>query len=569
MSITVRTSLATKLYTPLLGIFGLVMVVLLTYVPSIVLENAVNSATSSAVSTVNQYKILRGYYTKNVVKKVLAGSELKAHFDHKTNANAIPLPATLIHDLSEAFNDQGIMTLKLYSPFPFPNRRSRRLDDFGQQAWEILSRNPDQTYSRVETIDGHETVRVAVADTLNAQGCVSCHNSHPDTPKNDWSLNDVRGVLEVQIPIDAQIAAGSVLKFKIIALMIIALLVIVATLGLLFRRLIFKRLQAVSEALNEIAGGDGDLSQRLPSPANDEIGAITHAFNHFVEQLEYSLKQIGLQAHQLVETVGVLKAVVERSQQGASRQHQETDQVATAMNEMTATAQEVATLAANTADSTQSAEEKAESGRRIIDENRCSVERLSEKMAQVTEVVNHLESDSQNIGGVLDVIRGIAEQTNLLALNAAIEAARAGEQGRGFAVVADEVRTLASRTQASTEEIQVMIGQLQKGAQSAVTAIEEGNNSLKSSLENANQTHEVITTIAEAISSIRNMNLQIATAAEEQTSVSDEMNRNITTIADVAYESNEGAQKLLTSTGEITEALTAINIQLQRFTGGS
>ncbi len=566
MNSLLNDSLYTKLFAPIVLIFGAIIIVMMVYIPSITKENAIKSAIPSAESTVKQYKAIRGYYTKKVVKKVLATSNIKPHFNHEGQAGRIPLPATFIHDISKEFSSKGIMELKLYSAFPFPNRDQRQLDSFGLEAWKELNLNPKQTFSRTDEINGKQVVRVAVADTMSADGCVNCHNNHPDTPKSDWKLNDVRGVLEVQIPIDNLIIAGRNLSTKIITLMTFALIITIGVLFFLFRRLISRRLVDISNAMQDIADGDGDLSQRLTSSSKDELGGITTSFNNFVEKLEGSLKQIATQTHQLVDTAQGLISTTEQSQQEILRQQQETDQVATAMNEMTATVQEVANLAANTASSAESTNQETEHGRKIVTDNMQSVEKLSREMAEAAEVVANLEDDSQNIGSVLDVIRGIAEQTNLLALNAAIEAARAGEQGRGFAVVADEVRTLASRTQSSTEEIQQMIEQLQQRTKVAVSSITKGNESLQTSLEHANDTNDVIGSIADSTTNIYNLNIQIATAAEEQTAVSKEINRNINNIADVAIKSTESSAQLLNSAEEINHVVSAINKQLKQFT---
>lgn len=183
MSIPYANKLSTRLFTPLIIIFAIVIVALLFYVPSITKQGAINSAITSAESTVRQYKMIRGYYTNNVIKKVLAGSDLKGHFNHKGDPTKIPLPATFIHDISEQLSQQGIVSLKLYSPFPFPNRQSRNLDSFADEAWKVLKKNPKQTFSKTDLVDGKQVVRVALADTMTQAGCVSCHNSHPDTPK--------------------------------------------------------------------------------------------------------------------------------------------------------------------------------------------------------------------------------------------------------------------------------------------------------------------------------------------------------------------------------------------------
>lgn len=545
--------------------FILMGVVLVTYFSSAVRENVEASALPSAISTVQQYKTIRGYYTNNVVKKVLAGSDMKPHFTHKSNANQIPLPATFIHDLSEEFSKQG-MTLKLYSQFPFPNRTDRRLDEFATQAWQKLNDDPKATFSKVEKVEGREVVRVALADTMTQQGCVNCHNAHPDTPKTGWKLGDVRGVLEVQIPIDDQIAAGKALNLKLVSFLVVTLIISVLVLMLTFKRLITERLNKVSHALQGIVAGNGNLGQRLDSQVNDELGAIAIAFNNFVEKLEVSLKAVGVQIGGLVSTSKSLSGIAERSQQGVTRQQQETDMVAAAMNQMTTTAQQVADLASNASDNALKTQDEAQKGKQVVISNMQAVQALSKEMQLSAEVVTKLEEDSQNIGGVLDVIRGIAEQTNLLALNAAIEAARAGEQGRGFAVVADEVRTLASRTQASTEEIQSMISTLQEGAKKAVTTIDRGNQSLKSSLDKADETNLMIESIAESTKSIYDLNSQIAAAAEEQTAVSDEINQNINNIANVAENNTQDTQQLLSSAEDIGDAVKSVNHQLKGLT---
>ena len=176
------------------------------------------------------------------------------------------------------------MTLKLYSPYPFPNRQSLQLDDFASKAWKALNSNPDKSFSVTETIKNIQVVRVALADTMSQQGCVDCHNAHPDTPKNDWQLDDVRGVLEVQVPIEKDLANANQLNITIASIVCIALIATVALLFFMFRQLISNRLRNVHSALDDIAegDGDGDLSQRLEETPKDEIGLIAEAFNRFI-----------------------------------------------------------------------------------------------------------------------------------------------------------------------------------------------------------------------------------------------------------------------------------------------
>ena len=195
----------------IVGILGLCIAVLIVYISKTSLRNTVEASKTNAVSIIDQYKTLRGYYVKSVIKKVKANTDLKISHDHKVVPNAIPLPATLIHDMSALLSRKGDdkIRLRLYSEYPFPNRKGRSLDGFAQEAIAYFKGNPDGVFVREGKMGGKEMVRVAIADKMVAQACVNCHNSRPDTPKADWKLNDVRGVLEVISPIDSQLANNS------------------------------------------------------------------------------------------------------------------------------------------------------------------------------------------------------------------------------------------------------------------------------------------------------------------------------------------------------------------------
>ncbi|WP_414705869.1 methyl-accepting chemotaxis protein [Pseudomonas sp.] len=240
----------------------------------------------------------------------------------------------------------------------------------------------------------------------------------------------------------------------------------------------------------------------------------------------------GLQAgiEQLASSAHSLSAVTEQTNREVSSQQQETEQVATAMNQMTATVHDVARNAEEAALAAQTADNKVDSGQSVVRQSLQRIEQLATSATSASDSIESLSAEIQNIGTVLGVIKSVAEQTNLLALNAAIEAARAGEQGRGFAVVADEVRALAKRTQQSTEEIERLVGSLQNGAQASVTQIRSSAELVKLAVSDVLQTESALGSIAAAVSMIQQMNQQIAAAAEEQTSVAEEINRSVTSI---------------------------------------
>jgi methyl-accepting chemotaxis protein len=548
------------------GIFLLVIFGLSLYIPNQLEKAAENQAINSAQRTVTQFKQVRGYYTANIIKQAKASGALTPHYDHKNDVSRIPLPATMIHDLSQAFEEQGT-SLKLYSAYPFPHRRGRSLDDFQQQAWDALNKTPTTAFSRRTEINNRPVVRVAMADTMQAEACVACHNSHPETPRTGWKLGDVRGVLEVQIPIDDQIALSQTLGWQISGLLILSLLLLLGVLSYIFRTLIGARLDHMREALHAIASGKGDLRQRLDDSNNDEISDVARTFNQFLDGMKMMVGSLNEQAQELFNASNILRTAAKQTREGTEQQDQETEQIASAVNQMSGTAEEVASLAKETSEQAQDASGIIQQGRDIVTQSTDSIDKLARDIQTTTDVISTLEADSADIGSVLDVIRGIAEQTNLLALNAAIEAARAGEQGRGFAVVADEVRTLASRTQSSTEEIQQMIEKLQGGVKNAVHAMEQGGQQLHISLEQSAQTHEAMEKIAGAMLEIHNMNGKISAAASAQSATTDEINRNINQVSEIsqscaqnAAESESAANNLADSGDKIAKILSRFKV---------
>ncbi|NAW69731.1 HAMP domain-containing protein [Vibrio sp. V27_P1S3P104] len=287
-----------------------------------------------------------------------------------------------------------------------------------------------------------------------------------------------------------------------------------------------------AKAMADIAHGDGDLTLRLDDRAKDEVGELARQFNHFVNKVHDTVVQANRVSLSLNSAAEQLSQVTEQTGSIIQRQHSETEQVATAMNEMVATVQEVAKNAAEAAEATEAANKATFDGQSIVALVVGGINQLSNDIEQTGQVLQQLEQQSRDIDAVLEVIRSIAEQTNLLALNAAIEAARAGEQGRGFAVVADEVRALASRTQQSTEEIQTMIERLQQGSKQAVNVMQHSIDSSGHSVQQAEQAGTALHEITTTVETINAMNIQIASAASEQVSVSDEINRNIANIND-------------------------------------
>jgi methyl-accepting chemotaxis protein len=332
---------------------------------------------------------------------------------------------------------------------------------------------------------------------------------------------------------------------SIVGIAVLVLLVIAAA-GMLLANTILRPLNLMKANLDDIAAGEGDLTRRLSITSQDELGELAGSFNRFVDKIHSLVRQITEMTSQLTGLVNQVSDQAQRSDQAMERQRHETDQVATAINQMSAAAQEVAKSAQNAAVAAQQTDEEGQAAKRVVAGSIVKIHALVNDIRSSGVSLDSLQKDVSSIVSVLGVIRSIAEQTNLLALNAAIEAARAGEAGRGFAVVADEVRALASRTQISTQEIQGMIDRLQAGTQSAVESMRRSSEAGDGTSAQANEAGASLDAMAQLIGTINSMNAQIASAAEEQTAVAEEINRSVHQIAvavdSVADETQRGAQ---------------------------
>ncbi|WP_318512867.1 methyl-accepting chemotaxis protein [Photobacterium leiognathi] len=378
------------------------------------------------------------------------------------------------------------------------------------------------------------------------------------------SIPNTQWLLAISLDTKTEQAAHKALLFKkILAAAVIALLVICSVAWLV--NFLFRDLDRVSKALAEIASGEGDLTQRIEPKSNDEVGQLANNFNQFVSNMHAMVMRLSRVSDSLSQQS---KLTATQAQERSSRilhQQDEINMVATAINEMSAATKEIAYNAENTARTAEETVAASDHGATQVNQSQQSISSLAQEVDTATTVISELNNHAQSITTILSTIQGIAEQTNLLALNAAIEAARAGEQGRGFAVVADEVRVLSQRTHASTQEIQQMIETLQQTTGQAVGIMEDSRHLSETSVDDASSASASLAQITTAVNNINDMATQIASAAEEQSSVTSEITRNTEGIRDVsnelAIEANEAAQQA----AELSQLSNELQQEIRRF----
>jgi methyl-accepting chemotaxis protein len=559
-----RHSIAWQMILPIPVIIVAALLLAWFLLPSLVAQHAVEGAIQSAQDTVGQYKTLRAYYTKFVVGKIVGHGALKPNFDHQTNENTIPLPATMILDLSELLQKQGVH-LSLYSPYPYPNRQGRQLDAFGRAAWDYFATNPDGVFSRREMVNGKDVVRVAVADRMTDQSCVSCHNSRPDSPKRDWKLGDVRGVLENATVIDGALARGQQLTNRILLGIALAGAALVAIAVLIARR-IASPIRTMTGVMHKLA--DGDESVEVPeSHRKDEIGVMAHALKIFKDNAVKARRLILDRQEQERRAEAEKRATMlqladsfERSIGGI------VNTVANAASEMQATAQSMSATAERTtrqvnvvAGAATEASASVATVASAAEELSASINEIMRQMVQSTAIADKAVSEAkstdttveglaqaaQKIGEVVGLIEEIASQTNLLALNATIEAARAGEMGKGFAVVASEVKTLASQTAKATEDIKGQIGSIQGITSVAVGAIRSIGGTIA-------QMNEIAAAISSAVEEQGAATREIAGSISHAAQGTNEVSSNIGGVAQSSIDVGAAASQVLDATRELS-----------------
>jgi len=444
----------------------------------------------------------------------------------------------------------------------FNSVRAALADVYGHNAGvsAVLKASSDVNNAAVEEMRRLVTEKLLDADPITISGD-AVFETATNAISGSYKLYDA--IVPVLDDLFAErILAGSNTRLMALGMVLVVILIVAYLFAGLYVA-VRRSIQQIGDATGQLA--DGDLTARLDMDTRDEMQEIARHFNGMVEKFGAVIQQISGATGQLAAASEEVSSVAKDSASSIQRQQQETDSVATAINEMSATVHEVANNASSAASAASQADEEAKEGKAVVESAASAMGSLAQEIENAATVIQELENDSEAIGAVLDVIKNIAEQTNLLALNAAIEAARAGEHGRGFAVVADEVRTLASRTQESTAEIEAMIAKLQGGARNAVKVMQHSREQTHSGVDQAQSAANALQAITHAVGTITEMNTQIASAAEEQSAVTEEINRNVASITDVSVQTSAGAEQTTSSANELARLAAELQVIVGQF----
>ncbi|TKB71035.1 MAG: methyl-accepting chemotaxis protein [Nitrospira sp.] len=499
-----------------------------------------------------QTEVTRAYIAKHYVSKVKNGPAkdvLVVSQDHASNPAAVPFPETATREISEELSKSGLFNARLISMTPLNPANSAR-EPFETEALKAIMSGAD-SYARVEeSKDGSVAYRRATPDRAGTAACIGCHAGK--------QVNDILGVLTVSMPMTEARAASSASMQRTGGVVLVGVLAMLATGYFLLRQAVLKPLAGMHDVLKDLVEGEGDLSKRVPVSGRDEIAEMGSRFNVFMDKLHGTVSNVAYVTDRVAAASAQLAATVEEMSRGSESLTGRSVQTSSSVEEMNATVNEVAQNSSRAATMAQDAVHTAQGSRNVVEETVTGMSRIAESVRHSAGLIETLGKSSDQIGEIVRVIQDIADQTNLLALNAAIEAARAGEQGRGFAVVADEVRKLAERTTKATKEIGDMIRQIQQDTKGAVQSMQEGTDKVTGGVTLVNKMGDALATIVQRVNETAEMIRQIAVASEEQSVATQQIAGDVENVAKVSKEAAGSAAESAKACHDLSQMTTEL-----------
>ncbi len=582
----------------------LLCLILIPMIALVVLSIVINFRTNNQMieyqaekmATVISKQVLttRKHYAKSVVSKV-KGTDFGAKENYTEESGHVPLPATFVIGIADELNSkQDEFQYGLVSRWNI-NPKNDLSDPFLQRAYENLEAQEREAkssgelssskaftgwepYSEVLDVDGREVYRYLAADTGVAGGCVSCHNvlekrddiiqlrnAANSTTGKQFALNDLMGAVAVEIDLEevgAMASAGAVTSSLA---MIFAGVVATGLAVLLIRRSFSSPMQALSDRMRDVVEGDGDLTMRIDEVGATEFRTLAHWFNSFVNMVHEVIQNVVQNTTEVAGAATEIAASSEEMAQSLEIQRSEIEQLTASISEMATTTRDIACQSEQANHNAKQTGDAATEGSTLVQDAIGSIHSLDKTVSQSADDIESLGTKSEEIGKIIGVINDIADQTNLLALNAAIEAARAGEHGRGFAVVADEVRVLADRTTKATDEIAHSIGEIQDETKQAVDRMSSGKDEAQSSVTSVEQAGNSLQAIVANATEVASLIGSIAAASEEQTCTADEMNASITKTSGGIQETTQGAVQSAEASSQLSLKSEDLRRIVERF----
>ncbi|MFP4272068.1 MAG: methyl-accepting chemotaxis protein [Halothiobacillaceae bacterium] len=572
-------SLANKVLIPLIG--GAVIIIGGQVIQMIDLERkmAEQAGVRGGMALIETAKNARMFYTGEVIPEAEQAGIAITH-DFATDPHGIPLPASFMRALGEMSQGSGqsgqadsatlrdIGALKLFSDQPFAFRRDTDLDPFEREAIRWLEENPDEVFVREGEVNGQPVIRVGVADVMTDQTCVDCHNSHPDTPKRDWRIGDVRGVISATIPtgaVHAQMKETMISSVLLIAGITAGLLILIA----LLMRGQARRIRLVNESMETLAQGQLRLKVTpADTQADDEIGNLLTDVLKVRNTLFEVAAELGQRSTQFVAIAEAVRDASGQSLTASQSQSGAASTMAAAVEEMSATIAGLRETATQVFELASDSGADAQSGAQVVDRVQHLNHSIAATVSESANRLDELEVVSNEIDQIVNSIANISEQTNLLALNAAIEAARAGEYGRGFAVVAEEVRSLSLKTSESTRQITDLVVAIQKQIKDSAVEIRHAVEQVRVGTESSDQARAAVDRIRDKSQEVIEAVQSIERALGEQSTASNEVAQSVTAVSEQAHEGARLSAQVSEEIARVQQMSTHLNKLAGRFRYG-
>ncbi len=617
----IQQSVRAKMGLPIVVGAVLVLGVSLTIMFRVKAQNTQLVGLTSAQAVANQITNLRTFYTAEVVSRARK-SGMKVNYDFAQKEDTLPLPATLVKALGDEIRKAFPGTsVRLYSRFPFPHRAAtEKYDGFETDALTALERNPETPFHRLEDVNGRLSIRYAVADMMRA-ACVECHNTHPESPKKDWREGDMRGVVEVIVPVE-EAETGLLAGTRNMGLVIgggLALLTLV--LLKFFRRSVMKPINALMAATDRVEKGDlraraevfsqdelgsmtitfnamldhtedlietreqerdalqtsimrlmnevadvaqGDLTTEAAVTA-DATGAIADAFNYMIAELRRIIAQVQEAALQVNTSVGEIQTTTERLAQGSQLQSEQIVATTTAISEMSDSIQQVSESAMISASISSQALRNAQQGADAVERTVGGMGRIQEQVRQTAETIGRLGERSKEISEIAQLIGSIARRTSVLALNSSIQAALAGEAGTGFAAVSQEIEQLAVRSDEAAKQVGALIKAIQTETKQAVAAMETTVREVAKGSKIADEAGQALQEIQSVSNHLAEVVQSISLAATQQAQSSEALTRSMIGISAITREAADNTAQVATSIGSLTAMADSLRESVSRF----